>query len=551
MRDIQSSQHFAISMQAELSAHSTSLLLEYSSSPLEQQAPPCPSACATGRKRKLEGGPARITKYSRNVDAAAYACGKVPRRAVPLGNGTRRSQDGMSKTHARWRKSSPSWPRKHRRSSSCSGSVGGGGSGSASSASCPLPRASGLGLIGAKRGSRSHLPHAADLASLRSVAQAHVPGSASHADRCVEALLFQCLQRVDAQERKSILRTCFSQPQRLALEKWILQNKGLPKPAEGFGASPSDGFDSPGGRVEVTLPRQQAQQKAGGSPNFGVQTHAARGRLSYRAKVIAGPFHLVTSYCKTRLEVQDRVQVLLRIRQSVTDAMKFHMTGHCGSQSLTTMDKDGCVMPKTVNEETARDALAAAFQDALKQELGRVEHRSWHVRFYMTVAARAWVGKALATPSYDASNQEDLSRGLEAWQLLAAARGPVCPGLAAQDGAYLPRIWAKVRQAYIEIWMKAGRKSEKIEKQLQKMELRRATGSTRMIRNEIVSLKAVQLAKYRTGSKKQHREKPFKSVGGDTVTAERDHHTSTTAATLKIRCLLKKWVMPAQDAIPR
>jgi len=307
---------------------------------------------------------------------------------------------------------------------------------------------------------------------------------------CVESMLYHCLQAVTPMQRKSMLQCSFSQPQRLALEKWMLQHRRLCR--EGSGAKQKSMEDCARSSMRLMCheeeqsapsPSRHVETQEGNmlldKPLFGMVASSRRrlGRTSYRAKLAVGPFFVATSYSEDVDEIQARVKALLHMRRAFLAALQ-----------APAMESEGSSSTARDDAESSYRAVQQAFKQALtvlqQEEASGCEAggNPWHVRFFATVPAKAWVGRTLSTPCY-ATTATELQTGLDAWKVLAIARGAVYQGQhhlhAADEDADAHRhqlTWSKLRQAYVQIWTHAGRCPQKVEEALQRLERKKLHG---------------------------------------------------------------------------
>lgn len=314
-----------------------------------------------------------------------------------------------------------------------------------------------------------------------------------------QARLYKFLMRLSPEERRAALAGCFSQQQRLALEKWILQERSkAAAPAAGRagaassrakrrrhlrnGGPPSVGAGGlRGGEVRAAVGAEKARLGGccSGSPVASLRRrccHRRRSRtvalsdstlplsgcrsvhkklknrrVSYCASVSAGPFKLDTSYFEDLVLVLRFREVLKDIRAQVSCA---------GS------DKDRA-------EQLLREQIAE-----LPQRSG-LRPEDMGLRFSVCLAAGFWVGRSLRSPQFAVATE--LDTGLEAWRRLEAARSAVYRGpgnrrtiLVLHSLGELQAAWAVLRDVYIDIWVSAGTQRSRVVARLRSLEERHA-----------------------------------------------------------------------------
>lgn len=194
---------------------------------------------------------------------------------------------------------------------------------------------------------------------------------------------------------------------------------------------------------------------------YGIQCLARPGRTLYRAKVIVGPFHLISDYHRDLAEVQRRLDVLLRVRSNVGGDVR-------SGASIRLIEG-------SFRDAVATEASRAAAGDGIR----------WRFQFFCSVPAKMWVGRALTTPCFiltagcDTASGRGLEAGLRAWRRLQDARGLVVQGnrftmACRHDPEEFVASWARLRQAYIDIWAEAGRCPQQTCARLSRLEAERA-----------------------------------------------------------------------------
>eukprot|EP00928_Gymnodinium_smaydae_P045414 TRINITY_DN30278_c0_g1_i1.p1 TRINITY_DN30278_c0_g1~~TRINITY_DN30278_c0_g1_i1.p1 ORF type:complete len:615 (-),score=86.73 TRINITY_DN30278_c0_g1_i1:7-1851(-) len=253
----------------------------------------------------------------------------------------------------------------------------------------------------------------------------------------VEASLYALLRRQSPELRRKLLRSCFSETQRLALERWILTSQAA---------------QICSGRRSSSHHKKRSKKAAAGRSDtkglFGIQRHSRNGRLLYRASVFAGPFRLAAGYCGELREALDDLELLLRIRSRVAESGQ-KATGVIGGELVAGTARLEELFRRSILEELRADPAAAATQ------------RVWRLRFSAYVSAKPLVGApALFTPTF-AATPSGLEAGLRAWRGLRESLFCACGGgghpRSVSLAAALPRLCA----AYARVWTTTCRRQPK------------------------------------------------------------------------------------------
>ncbi|CAJ1349039.1 unnamed protein product [Effrenium voratum] len=222
------------------------------------------------------------------------------------------------------------------------------------------------------------------------------------------AALYQLLQRLSPERRRSLIERSFSQRQRLALERWILDARPSPSPARGVR------------RKRSAEPMDKACQ------GRGVHCRVHGGRRLYRAHAAVGPFSVASRYDAKRATAERFRDVLAAMARRVAKA-------RCAEEV----------------EELFRRALV---EEPRKWGLnGREDMR---LCFTASVPAKHWVGRSLATPRFGLT---ELDLGLQAWQRLTQARSDLNMRAPFQQTHDSERAWLSLSQAYVDVWAGHGR----------------------------------------------------------------------------------------------
>lgn len=223
--------------------------------------------------------------------------------------------------------------------------------------------------------------------------------------------LHSLLQQLSSQRRRFLVQSQFSQEQRLALERYILSDRG-------------NGFTEP---ASNQLGRKWSRG--------GVHCRVHGGRRLYRAHATVGPFSVASRY-DAKLATAERFRDVL------------------------------CAMSKRVAVARSIEEVEQFFREALVEEprkWGLNGREDMRLCFTASVSAKHWVGRSLATPRFALTELED---GLRAWHKLRQARksfllSPLSCNmfntsfLTQQE---LDTTWCSLSQAYVEVWASSGRR---------------------------------------------------------------------------------------------
>lgn len=248
------------------------------------------------------------------------------------------------------------------------------------------------------------------------------------------AQLYKLLQQMEPASRREVLSKKFSEMQRLALERWILQERQpvchrqereAKQHYQNFGDS-------------LQKRRRTARHKDGPkAPEFcrlsgrvqicGIGSHLRRGKIWYNASTTIGMMHFVTKEVLDLALAIDFQVVLSGIKQQATQGAN-----------------------KTADAFLFTRSIKEAVKEAEKDN--RLDlHKDLGLRFCVRVPAWRWIGAELVTPWFRVS---DLERGLNAWCQLHEARGQIqTAGYTFQP--YNPEdhrtTWIKVRETFLAI----------------------------------------------------------------------------------------------------
>lgn len=268
----------------------------------------------------------------------------------------------------------------------------------------------------------------------------------------VERRLCRLLKGMLPDARRRALSSCFSQRQRLALEKWMLAHRdSVPKVRAKKAALPR--------RRCGQLPPAAQQPGSGGGPGSrsvvlrGVHCRRFAGRRHYRAHMTVGPFQVSTRY-DGRLHVAVAFERVLRAIRSRVAL---------------------CRSPERI-EEVFRQAVVEE-----PQRCGLHGREDMGICFLARFSAKFWIGRALETPRYGIA---DMDLGLTAWHRLRVARATVPSGpgsnhhtILRQYGASdLQLAWERLSEVYVDIWADAGHPRRAVAERLDALLAQRRLG---------------------------------------------------------------------------
>jgi len=266
------------------------------------------------------------------------------------------------------------------------------------------------------------------------IVQAHRPRTRLRATpRCTLGRLYRLLKLVTPEARRMLLKQRFSQAQRLALERWILEHRAAyhDEPCEPASQHPK----------RRPLPS---------SGCAGVYSRRSGTRLLYAAAGIVGPFRLSTRF------VAD-LGTAIGFRQVISTFSRRVLA--CGGEAVDE------AFARTVAEET----LAGTSSRGPWAAMG--------LRFAVAISARYWVGRQLLTPRY--AVPAGTEAGLRAWRRLNEARGLVYRGhtnrysiIQRHTPSQLEEAWRRLREAHLDVWAEAGKDRSKVAAQIGALEER-------------------------------------------------------------------------------
>lgn len=260
--------------------------------------------------------------------------------------------------------------------------------------------------------------------------------------QCPEAQLYRLLRRLRPERRRHLAER-FSQAQRLALERWILDG-GLACQSGGGARSPT-----PLGRATEG---SKALRRGRRGPGRGVHCRVHGGRQLYRAAATVGPFHVASRYDADLTTAERFRDVLHGVARRVAEA--------------------------TSDSEVERSFRAALADEPRKWGLNGCEDMC--LCFTVSVSAKHWVGRPLVTPRFALTKLEE---GLRAWRKLRQARALVGNGpMNRYSQKRLPNLdaaWQPLSQAFLDAWALAGRSA--VSKAARKLEALRERHKQRAV----------------------------------------------------------------------
>eukprot|EP00929_Paragymnodinium_shiwhaense_P057529 TRINITY_DN28802_c0_g1_i1.p1 TRINITY_DN28802_c0_g1~~TRINITY_DN28802_c0_g1_i1.p1 ORF type:complete len:596 (+),score=79.92 TRINITY_DN28802_c0_g1_i1:307-2094(+) len=342
---------------------------------------------------------------------------------------------------------------------------------------------------------------------------------AGRAGPCMEALLFELLQKLPAAARRRHLQESFDQAQRLALERWILKRRRGSSSSSGGSADESDSCD-PHRAAAAVVPRKRARLEAAapstsrvlsakrtgnvaacssqkgaatevsgdlqgactykktGSkelrPIQGCQRHRRRGCLEgQRAAAQAGPFYVMTRYTTDAALAQRAIAAVLRIRERMQGCLR-----STASKPPLASSSDS-----SADEELSRDELNDVIERRFRKALSEASlDDDLKLRFYILVSAKHWVGRCLNSPVYKMGKDggRGLEAGLAAWRRLSAARETVYRGRSNRYHGLMQRhtkselqdAWNTLKSTYVDVWEAAGHDAVTVSGRLRALEMR-------------------------------------------------------------------------------
>eukprot|EP00933_Yihiella_yeosuensis_P054880 TRINITY_DN53464_c0_g1_i1.p1 TRINITY_DN53464_c0_g1~~TRINITY_DN53464_c0_g1_i1.p1 ORF type:complete len:435 (-),score=74.18 TRINITY_DN53464_c0_g1_i1:21-1325(-) len=271
--------------------------------------------------------------------------------------------------------------------------------------------------------------------------------------------LHELLQQIDRSRRQEIIRSQFSQEQRLVLEKWILERRGSEMPGanpvpevhvprkpihrkkEGFKHSlytqPSKGLSSKKQSMKAQLFCEDCLKQ---DVHRGISTHRRRARILHSAVVHVERLEMRTREVESKALAQKFRQALLEIKQEVSSEF-------C-AQSQRAAERF-CADRGSAEFEAFAQKLRAVVQAVLGRK-GLDADEDLGLYFRVTTPARQWIGTTLCGPVFHLRN---LWSGLKGWKLMQEARGVAAPDSPDQ----LADTWVRFRQAHLDLWEHVGR----------------------------------------------------------------------------------------------
>eukprot|EP00929_Paragymnodinium_shiwhaense_P109451 TRINITY_DN75878_c0_g1_i1.p1 TRINITY_DN75878_c0_g1~~TRINITY_DN75878_c0_g1_i1.p1 ORF type:complete len:539 (-),score=97.93 TRINITY_DN75878_c0_g1_i1:193-1809(-) len=257
--------------------------------------------------------------------------------------------------------------------------------------------------------------------------------------RCVEAVLYRLLRRLEPEARRQLLQRQLSEAQRLALERWIVSHKQQEDPA--------NALERPG--RERTARSSKAKRPAAKLPS-GIVRRSSAKRPTYSAHVSIGPFRV---YTKTLPSLEKALQMrdaLRELREKVATSVAAGAdVGLAFRESaLATLAPLNAKCAEHGDKDKATEAPGCDFS------------------FAIAVPAKRWLGRELLTPRFAlrrSSSASSLDSGLAAYQRLAQLRGLLPCGatnrytMLRHSRAEVEDVWQRLRVAFLDISEAAGK----------------------------------------------------------------------------------------------
>lgn len=262
------------------------------------------------------------------------------------------------------------------------------------------------------------------------------------------ARLHALLLRMPASERRTVLEGRLGESQRQALERWILAQRTVCPPAchrvngrrhtkicqPKRTAACASKVGVPG---RAALDSSQAPDGKASAKTHGVSRNIQKGGCFYTAQLSIGNLRLMSKADRNLGVVLAFRDVLVSIRQRLLSAS----------------------MPRSA-AGIVDGAFESRFRAAVHEALAEwsADATSMGLRFKVCIRP-LWVSKPLSTPAYSVAKHMD--KGLRALRRLSVARGQVVVGrshvLRARPLEDVRQEWQRLRDAYIETMVDAGR----------------------------------------------------------------------------------------------
>lgn len=308
-----------------------------------------------------------------------------------------------------------------------------------------------------------------------------------HEAKRFEARLWRCLQRLPPEGRRTIIAGKLSQPQRLALERWVLQQRQADSALKAASQK----------RRHVQEESCRPAPKLSGPPKSrtgvtGVQSHQYNGHLRYTTRIRCGPFSVHSRAVSDFASVLRMQQVLRGVKQ------RFDTLG--GGCELHCDRADGRAAARQ-----ADDLLDRLRHALLEVHEGGKTAEEWGFGLTASVPSKFWIGKALETPLRP-TTADGITACFNAWRRLFEAREVVYNGrmnrfssLAVRHSSTeLQEAWDKLRSTFLEIWAEAGHDTSlvaaRLDSRFQTAQQRRPLEAVRKQREEKVRTKTSQIS---------------------------------------------------------
>merc|ERR1719247_922787 len=295
--------------------------------------------------------------------------------------------------------------------------------------------------------------------------------------------LCDSLQNLPADRRRSILVEQFLQSERLLLEQWMLARKVRASSIKGT----SDGGQERCQRGHRTSLHSGDADKAVCKTDGLQKLVTSTVESSLGSRMCDRRMSASAPGAKRLRSINTSSQQSIEVCQSMKSAKNFARNGSRGILSIRQKDStlyfvklmlaDNLFVRTTTAREfslaqaalnallAVREAVADVESVDLEVCLNEALHMyfwgaTWnvgslmHLRFWVVVSARSWIGQQLATPCF-----LDLGAALAAWNLLIEARGSTSQGNRSDllEDIEADAKWTTLSSAYVAVCAQAGR----------------------------------------------------------------------------------------------
>eukprot|EP00746_Dinoflagellata_sp_MGD_P040039 gnl/MRDRNA2_/MRDRNA2_19663_c0_seq1.p1 gnl/MRDRNA2_/MRDRNA2_19663_c0~~gnl/MRDRNA2_/MRDRNA2_19663_c0_seq1.p1 ORF type:complete len:587 (-),score=89.08 gnl/MRDRNA2_/MRDRNA2_19663_c0_seq1:7-1767(-) len=286
--------------------------------------------------------------------------------------------------------------------------------------------------------------------------------------------IYLLLQQLPPERRRMVLKHSFSEVQRQALEKWMLEHRargGTIRPYLGKEHSMSKM------QLEALTPDRRLKRQAVAHPQHadGHRRHSDPSEIlslsceDDQVNAITSPIKIKEGIQKCK-QTSNRCQAKIRgitteIKHGqprygavVTWGMLVFLTRRVKSLKLAIdfllvlTDIKQHLMNAVTRGGIDADCLGLSLRKAIQtvqQDHGLDSDRDLDLHFVVCVPTRRWIGTNLQTPGF---RSIDIEQGLRTWRRLQDARGQIRPGrhnYHACSPEKLQATWSQVRNAYL------------------------------------------------------------------------------------------------------